>query len=54
MLLPQGELVVKDSWDPGETRVLKLACGGVKGRLKVEGVREVLLFIVINVRPHGY
>jgi len=54
VLLPQGELVVEDGWDAGETGVLILACGGVKGRLKVEGVREVLLFIVINVGPHGY
>ena len=54
MLLPQGELVVEDGWDAGQTRVLKVACGGVKGGLEVEGVREVLLFIVVNVGPHGY
>ena len=54
VLLPKSELMVEDTWDAGQTRVLILASRGVKGWLEVEGVRKVLLFIVVNVRPHGY
>ena len=54
VLLPKCELMVEDTRDAGQTRVLILASRGVKGWLEIERIREVLLFIMVNVGPHGY